>query len=111
MDHIASVGALPVNRPDSAAVVDGLCTRLIAHYVFPAVGEAMAAALREHATSGAYDTMDKPTALALRLTNDMRAVSGDKHLAVMWHANEQASQDESAADDTIEDAWLAQGLP
>ena len=62
------------------ALVDDAAHAIEAHYVFPEVGARMVAALREHAGRGDYDALATPQALAARVTDDLRAVSHDRHM-------------------------------
>lgn len=65
-----------------ARVIDGVVAKLNALYVFPEVAKKMESALRAHQKKGDYDAIGEGTAFASRLTDDMRAVSHDKHLGV-----------------------------
>lgn len=66
------------------SVVDVLCRELEAHYVFLDVAQQMVATVREKASHDGYDTLTDATELAKVLTEDLRQVSGDKHLTVRF---------------------------
>ena len=66
------------------AVVDGIAKELDAHYVTPAVGTKMIAAIREHLAHGDYDKITQGDELAMALTKDLRDVSHDLHLGVVF---------------------------
>ena len=68
--------------PQVDEVVERVCRALEAEYVFPEVAARMAAAARERLEAGEYHQHPLETTLARRLTEDLRAVSGDKHLGV-----------------------------
>jgi len=68
------------------AVIDGIAKELDAHYVTPEVGTKMVAAMRAHLAHGDYDKITQAPALALALTKDLRDVSHDLHLGVMFDA-------------------------
>lgn len=58
-----------------------IARELRARYIEPSVAEAMIRSLLEHAARRAYDLMDGP-ALARAVSEDLRAVSHDAHLAL-----------------------------
>jgi retinol-binding protein 3 len=53
-------------------------------YVFPDTGKLVADHVRNRHREGAYATITDPAQLADRLTNDMRAINGDRHLYVTF---------------------------
>jgi hypothetical protein len=67
------------------AVVAALCARLRGNYVFPTIGEAMAAHIETRDAAGAYAARGGQT-LADMLTDDMREISNDLHLRVRYRA-------------------------
>jgi hypothetical protein len=72
----------------TAAQVDEIVNRLhtaAKNYVFPDIAAKLQEEIEQHRTS--YRTITDPTALADRLTEDMRAVGHDQHLRVTF--NEQ----------------------
>ena len=77
---------MAVDAAVRAVVVEGAATHLINYYVFPDVGAQMAAAIREHQRRHDYDSITSARSLAERLTADLREVSHDKHLAVIYSA-------------------------
>ena len=68
---------------DRAAVIEATLARLAQRYVYPEVATTMARAVRAHQQAGRYDTLDG-SALAEALTADLRTVSRDKHLQVVF---------------------------
>lgn len=65
-----------------SAAVSALADALSGMYVYPEVGEKMAAALREHSRAGRYDSGATARELAEALTRDAQAICHDKHLRV-----------------------------
>jgi hypothetical protein len=65
-------------------VIDGAIAKLTELYVFPDVAKKMEQALREHQKSGAYDSVVTARAFATLLTQQLQAVSRDKHLSVSF---------------------------
>jgi hypothetical protein len=91
----ASSVAQPISPPAAQAPADPaitaaearstaveLAAMLEENYVFPDVAKRYGAALRTNAAGGAYDGLATGSALAERLTTDLRAVSPDNHLRV-----------------------------
>jgi hypothetical protein len=66
------------------------------HYVFPDVGERLAALLAERAAAGRY-AADTPEVLAALVTEDLRAVNGDLHLRLKHHPEPIPDQPDEAA--------------
>jgi hypothetical protein len=73
-----------VDRPKRRRLIDGIARELEAHYVHPEVGRRMIAAIREQDARGQYDAITAAPVLAERLVSDLRAVSHDGHLRVMF---------------------------
>jgi hypothetical protein len=63
-------------------VVDAIVAKLTEFYVYPDVAKKMEQALREHQKKGAYDAVGKARAFAALLTDQLQAVSHDRHLRV-----------------------------
>jgi hypothetical protein len=74
----------PVDALTKARVIDGVAQRLRDGYVFPDRAERMVAAVRRRAGSGGYDAITSARAFADRLTDDLQAVSHDRHLRVVY---------------------------
>lgn len=72
----------PLDPARRRIVVDTLARALEQHYVFPDVGLRYAARLREQLARGAYDDLTDPAAFARRVTDDLQAVSPDRHLTL-----------------------------
>jgi retinol-binding protein 3 len=67
-------------------VLDAIVAKLTDLYVFPDVAKKMEQALREHQKKGAYDALAESRAFAALLTEQLRAVSHDRHLRVEFMA-------------------------
>jgi hypothetical protein len=65
-------------------VIDGAIAQLDESYVFPENAKKMEEALRAHQKRGDYDSMTNGSAFAAKLTDDLQAVSHDKHLRVNY---------------------------
>ena len=84
-------------------LVDAIVGKLSENYIYPDLAKAMGQALREHAQKGDYDAITDGLTLAPLLTEHLRAVSHDKHLAVKFspvkqpeRADGEPSDDEKA---------------
>lgn len=81
-------GAVVENiKLDAAArqrVIDGVAAGLKESYVYPELAQKMADAIRAHQKRGEYDAIADPNTFAARLTDDLQAVSHDKHLEVNY---------------------------
>jgi hypothetical protein len=76
-----------------ATVIDNLLQKLHDHYIFPEVAQRMDAAIRAKAGSGAYDDLSTLESLCERLTEDLRAVSHDKHLRLFYNAEPEPNDE------------------
>ena len=65
-------------------VVDSLKSKLNANYVFPEVAKKMGADITTKLKNGDYNSINDPNAYANQLTEDLQAVSKDKHLRVSF---------------------------
>jgi hypothetical protein len=73
-----------VDAATRARVIDGVAQRLQDGYVFPERAGPMVAAVRRRAGSGGYDRITSARAFADTLTEDLQAVSHDRHLRVVY---------------------------
>ncbi len=73
---------LPLTAAARAEVVAGAAKALREGYVYPEVAERMASGIEDKLKSGAYDKVTSEMGLAKAVTDDLRAVSHDKHLGV-----------------------------
>lgn len=87
------VAAQAPARPDTtidaatrAQVIENVLRRLDEGYVFPQKAAEMARAVRARAKRGAYDRIVSSQAFADTLTQDLRAVSHDRHLEVAYQS-------------------------
>jgi len=53
-------------------------------YVYPEVGEQIAAGLQDRLTDGIYDDVTREVDLAFRLTADLRSIASDRHWSVTY---------------------------
>ena len=65
-------------------VIQGVLQRLREGYVFPDKATAMEHAIQGRVLKGEYDTIVNPSVLAERLTRDLRSVTHDRHLRVVY---------------------------
>lgn len=75
-------GSVALSPEERAHAVERVAQAVEDNYVFPDVGATMANALRDNLEAGAYDSIERAMALAARLTDDLRAISKDRHLGV-----------------------------
>ena len=67
-------------------IIQVLCEKLRACYIFPEVAERICAYLQACLQSGEYDDLVDGNLFALALTLHLQEVNGDEHLWVKWHA-------------------------
>lgn len=75
---------LTVDAATRTQVIDGILKRLNDAYVFPEVAKKMEQSIRERVAKKEYDQITSAKQFATTLTNDLQAVSKDKHLRVRY---------------------------
>ncbi|UCF39853.1 MAG: S41 family peptidase [Gemmatimonadota bacterium] len=84
---VAQVGAppqVPTDAAKRAEIVDSVCAALNKTYVFPDVARQMDEFVRAQLADGAYDELPTVADLAQALTRDLRSISHDRHLGVVY---------------------------
>ena len=101
---IVSAAQAPARGPDATIdaatrgrVIQGLLERLDEGYVFPKKAREMVRAIRERSKRGAYDRIVSAHAFADTLTQDLQAVSHDRHLEVAYISRGVVDDPPSAA--------------
>jgi hypothetical protein len=79
-----TLAAFTIDAARRASVIDRAIEHLTNEYVFSEVARKMADDVRARLTRGEYDDVTNGTTFASRLTEHLRAVSKDKHLAVRF---------------------------
>lgn len=96
-------GVAPVKIVLDAAlrkrVIDGVNADLAEFYVDAGLAKQMKDALEAHQRAGEYDSITDGDAFAERLTNDLRAVSHDRHLGVSFSPFKMPDRKEPSSDD------------
>ena len=75
---------LTIDAATRTQVVDTILKRLNDSYVFPDIAKKMEASIHERVTKKEYDQITSAKQFATTLTNDLQAVSHDKHLRVRY---------------------------
>src|SRR5688572_22172550 len=75
---------LTIDAATRTQVIDGILKRLNDSYVFPEMAKNMEESLRERVAKKEYDQITSAKQFATKLTEDLQAVSKDKHLRVRY---------------------------
>ena len=75
---------LTIDAATRTQVIDGILKRLNDSYVFPDVAKKMEQSIRERVGKKEYDQITSAKQFATKLTEDLQAVSKDKHLRVRY---------------------------
>jgi hypothetical protein len=81
----------PASDAFKATAIDSISWALNKTYVFEDVAKRMEEHLRDKLGSGDYDDVQTIQEFALQLTEDMREVSGDRHLGVRYVSDEDVA--------------------
>ncbi len=74
---------IAVDATTRSRILDGIVAKLSEYYVYPDVAKKMEEAVRARQKKGEYDAIRDGDAFATLLTNQLQAVSHDKHLRVV----------------------------
>lgn len=98
--RMAAGGESPaVDSATKAAIVDSVSTALLEAYVLEDVAKDMAEEIRRNLRRGDYDEHADIAAFTAALTEDLRGVSNDRHLRVMYASPELIAQFQQEDDD------------
>ena len=75
---------LTIDAATRTQVIDTILKRLSDSYVFPDVAKKMETSIRERVAKKEYDQITSAKQFATTLTNNLQAVSHDKHLRVRY---------------------------
>src|SRR5829696_199393 len=78
---------LTIDAAARTQVIDGILKRLNDSYVFPEVAKKMEQSIRERVSNKEYDKITSAIDFSKKLTDDLQAVSKDKHLRVRYSHN------------------------
>lgn len=108
---------LTIDAATRTQVIDGILKRLNDSYVFPEVAKKMEQSIRERVSKKEYDQVTSAKEFASKLTNDLQAVSNDKHLRVRYSHRaipERGPRREPTAEEREEEkrelAWMNHGF-
>ena len=82
----ATVDMLRFDAPARAKVIDRAIALLDSFYVFPDVAKRMGDSLRARNARGAYDSYANAISFSVKLNDDVRELSRDKHMRVNYSA-------------------------
>ncbi len=85
----AARNSMPITHEARKQLVAGVAKALRDGYVFPKIGDEMAASIEKKLAAGEYDSVADEFSMSRRLTDDLRAISRDKHLGVVFAPNTQ----------------------
>lgn len=88
----ANAEQIALDEAERSRVIDGAAKLLAQFYLFPDVGRTTAKKLRTLQKKGAYRDITDGQIFAIRLTDDLRTFTGDKHIAVDFFANSMPPQ-------------------
>jgi hypothetical protein len=84
---------LAIDKSMRTSVIDAVARYAERNYVFADRAKEIAGALRRHEKKGDYNDIATGNALAERLTQDLQAVTPDRHLKVFFSAEPRPTQD------------------
>jgi hypothetical protein len=85
----------PLSETERKQVVEAIGQQLNDNYIFPEMAEKMAKKISRNLKKGSYDDIDDVRVFAQQLTDDLVAVSQDKHIRVIFDPEGIARQREA----------------
>ncbi len=97
-----------LTRKEITTTIDSINKKLQKNYVFPEVADRMAAKLKANLKEGKYNSLVDPNELARQLTGDLRDISKDKHLMVVYNPSVIARENSLKQEDREkeENEWI-----
>ena len=92
----AKSAEIAVDDAERSRVIDGAAKLLDRFYVFPDVAKTTVTELRAQHNHGEYRGITDGAVFATRLTDDLRALGGDKHVAVDFFAKSMPPDEPTA---------------
>jgi len=86
-------------------IIEKTAKLIVENYVFPDVADRMATTILRKMESGEYGDCQTAVELGGQLTEDLRAISNDLHLAVFYHPQEAARILEKQAQDPLNESY------
>jgi len=83
----ATVQNVQFDAPARAKVIEGAIALLDSFYVFPDVAKRMGDSLRARNARGAYDSYANAISFSVKLNEEVRDLSHDKHMGVQYSVN------------------------
>ncbi|MDQ3712736.1 MAG: S41 family peptidase [Acidobacteriota bacterium] len=97
---------MTIDAATRAQVIESLSRNLNKSYVFPEVAKKMETDIRRRMKNKEYDTLASAREFAQKLTDDLRAISKDKHLRVRFSKNllpVRKNYEEPTAEERVEE--------
>lgn len=107
---LPAVAQQAIEDGEKQVVIDSLSQLLEENYVFPEVAKKMTFDLKQRLKAGEYRTIKDAVLFADRLTQDLQAISHDKHLRVSFNPGQaqamRAPRPEGGEDQGPPEAWV-----
>jgi hypothetical protein len=100
----ATLDQIRIDAPSRTKVIDGAIAQLDSFYVFPEITKRVADSLRARAKRGDYTSFTNGVSFAVKLNDDVRALSHDKHMGVQYSVRPIPPRPASPPPPTAEDS-------
>ncbi len=92
----------PIDGRTRSEVLEGCIKQLNESYVFPEKAKEMEKALRRNMEAGVYDGIESSLEFSRKLTEDLQAVSKDKHLRILYRSRPRPARTQGPTPEQIE---------
>nr|MBC8485036.1 hypothetical protein [Bacteroidota bacterium] len=75
---------IKIDADEQELVIDSIAKFMAGKYVFPDVGEQMGELVKKNLKDGVYKDINNPHEFAVKVTEDLRSVSNDKHIGLRY---------------------------
>jgi len=92
-----------ISASEKQVVIDSIALFMADRYVFPDKGEEMAKLIKSNLSEGKYDDLVGHQDFAMKLTEDLRTINGDRHIGVIYDPERIAMMQRDMDDEESEE--------
>jgi len=100
---VAQAQDTKISKIEQQVVVDSIALFMADRYVFPDKGEEMAKLIKSNFAEGKYDDVSGHQDFAMKLTEDLRTINGDRHIGLMYAPDRIAMMQRDMEDEESEE--------
>lgn len=109
LTSMAAQSQILINKPEKIGdeqkieVITNIAKILNDNYIFPDKAKEMEMLIKQKLSAKEYDNLTDPMQFSEQLTKDLRSISKDKHLGVMYNPKEASELSKSSASNKMKE--------